>query len=221
MNEKYRELESKYNKLIVKCPESVSLKEKELLPAVEFIQDGPYKYPDSLFLDLPEHHSGSNIICCKLFPNDYHYIISGGTDKKIILTHLYSKESKIEYEKNELILSSPLLSVDIEPNECKTVIASCMDGKIHIIDIVDDDDEEEEDKESNNMKIMKVKRIISNDNNKYITCIKFSCNGKLFASGSYNKICNVYNLENEKPIKSFYFSNNVETAEWFMKDEKC
>lgn len=212
MNDQYKELESKYNILLVKCPESVSIKEEEVIPKTEYIPDGPYKYPDLHFLDLPEHHCGSNIICCKFFPNDYHYIVSGGTDKKIIITHLFIKESKLVYDKNEILLSAPLLSVDIEPRECKTIIASCMDGKIHIIDVVDNEEQRS--------KKMIIKREIANDNNKYITCIKFNCDGKMFATGSHNKICNIYNLESEKPIKSFYFNDNVETIEWYKKDEK-
>lgn len=206
LNEEYNELKKKYELLLTKIPLDKPIKTNSIKSII--LEDGKYNYPDFLYIDLPDHHSNKNIICSKLFPNDYNYLISGGTDSNLILTHLTPTRNP-KYNKISLKLSSPILCIDIKPIDNDIIIVGCMDGKIYIIQIIDKDDEKE----------MIIKSVITNDNNKYVSCIKFSNDGEYFASGSNNKICNIYDLNDINPLKSFYFNNNVECIEWYKENE--
>ncbi|EGC30623.1 hypothetical protein DICPUDRAFT_157617 [Dictyostelium purpureum] len=118
----------------------------------------------------------ANILCSRFSPfKDSNLIITGSTDKSIKVTN-YATKSLV----NELtdVATGAIISLDFNPVNPELLLASSMDGSHSLIKVTKEGDIE---------LLQKFK-----DHIKYVVCVRWSPDGKKFATSSYDKSVGYY-----------------------------
>ncbi|KAN0000018.1 hypothetical protein ACTFIZ_008463 [Dictyostelium cf. discoideum] len=158
--------------------------------------------------DVLDNVHSSNILCLRFSPiKDSNIIVTGSTDKTLKITNYVTKEVLNSYTG---FASAPFISLDFNPVNPELLLASSVDGSHCIIKI---------DKDGKGELIQKFNR-----HKKYVVRVRWSPDGKKFASCSYDKSVSLFQEDQSNQgqfefIKSWDFVTTVESL-IFTPDSK-
>ncbi|KAN0043111.1 hypothetical protein ACTA71_010746 [Dictyostelium dimigraforme] len=158
--------------------------------------------------DILDNVHSSNILCLRFSPiKDSNIIVTGSTDKTLKITNYVTKEVLNSYNG---FASAPFISLDFNPVNPELLLASSVDGSHCIIKI---------DKDGKGELIQKFNR-----HKKYVVRVRWSPDGKKFASCSYDKSVSLFqedpsNQGQYEFVKSWEFVTTVESL-IFTPDSK-
>jgi len=180
--------------MLVKEMNSIEVNEKSF--ADELLKKGDGTYVKTMKTSF-QQHSG-NVLALSFNYQDPGVVASAGSDRRINLYDYVHNRILSQYDPHK----GAILSLDFNPNPelSHLLLSSSMDGGHAVID-------------TKNQRVLQ----IFADHRKYVVCVRWNQDGKLFATASYDHFVSLYklisSLEEENPfvlVQQFPFSANVE-----------